>query len=284
LKRKYFIIVLLFALFASCNFFKKTEIDEPIARVNKTFLYKKDIKDLVIENTTKEDSILQVNNYINQWATQQLLLYGAQINLSQEKQENFNKLIEQYKNDLYSKAYLEALVKRLIDTVISTAEAKQVYNSNREIFTLNEELIKFRYINVSNSAVNLKDIKERFTRFDSIDKVILNSISIQFRSYSLNDSIWIRLEQVIDRIPVINVDNKNELLKKSNFIQHKDSLGLYLMRINDVLNRNDPAPIEYVMPTIKQIIINKRTLELTKQIEKDITRDAIKNKQFEIFN
>jgi hypothetical protein len=86
------------------------------------------------------------------------------------------------------------------------------------------------------------------------------------------------------KIPVINAENKKELLKKSNFIQLKDSLGLYLMQINDVLHRNDVAPIEYVMPTIKQIVINKRKLEFIKELEKDITKDAIKNKQFEIYN
>lgn len=56
------------------------------------------------------------------------------------------------------------------------------------------------------------------------------------------------------------------------------------MQIEDVLNQNDLAPQVYVKPTIKQIVINKRKLELIKQLEKDITKDAIKNKQFEIYN
>ena len=64
----------------------------------------------------------------------------------------------------------------------------------------------------------------------------------------------------------------------------KDSLGLYLMQINDVLGRNEIAPIEYVLPTIRQIVINKRKLEFIKQLEKDITKDAIKNGQFEIYD
>jgi hypothetical protein len=283
LKLKY-IIILFLIFFYSCDFFKKADSQEAIARVNKSYLYKDDIKDLITENTSKEDSILRVNNFINQWATQQLLLNGAQVNLSQEKQDDFNKLIGQYKNDLYIKAYLEALVKRSIDTVVSPEEAQEVYNRNIEIFKLNEELIKFRYINLSDNTINIKEIEERFKRFDNDDKVVLDSIAIQFKSYSLNDSIWIRLDQVITKIPVINADNKKELLKKSNFIQHKDSLGLYLMQINDVLNRNEFAPLEYVMPTINQIVINKRKLELIKQLERDITKDAIKNKQFEIYN
>ncbi len=284
MKPSYYILILIFVIFFSCDFFNKVENENPIARVNDTYLYEEDIKDLISEGTSKEDSILRVNNFINQWATQQLLINGAQINLSEEKQIEFKSLIQQYKNDLFTKAYLEALVKRSIDTIVTKEEAIEVYNRNVETFKLNEELIKFRYININDNSINFKDIEDRFKRFNKEDKTILDSIAIQFKSYSLNDSIWVRLDQVISKIPVINTDNKKELLKKSNFIQLKDSLGLYLMQINEVLFRNDTAPLEYVMPTIKQIVLNKRKLEFIKQLEKDITKDAIKNKQFEIFN
>lgn len=284
MKSIHYILILIVILVSSCDFFKKTENGNPIARVNDTYLYQEDIKGLIYDGITKEDSTLRVNNYINKWATQQLLINGAQINLSEEKQTEFKRLVKQYKNDLFIKAYLEALVKRSIDTVVTKEEALEVYNRNIETFKLNEELIRFRYINISDNSINLKDIEERFKRFNQEDKTILDSISIQFRSYSLNDSIWVRLDQVVTKIPVINNDNRKELLKKSNFVQLKDSLGLYLMQINDVLFRNDTAPLEYVMPTIKQIVINKRKLEFIKQLEKDITKDAMKNKQFEIFN
>ena len=284
MRNKITIIFLFIVTLQSCHFFANQIDGEPVARVNNTYLYKSDIEDLTDENTTPQDSVIRVNNFINQWATQQLLIDGAELNLSEEKQEEFNDLVEQYKTELFTKAYVEALVKRSIDTVVTQQEAEEVYQRNRETFKLNEELIKFRYINVDENNDDLDEIEERFKRFDAEDKKILDSIAIQFRSYSLNDSIWIRANQAVIKIPVINSENRNELLKKSNFIQLKDSLGLYLMQVNEVLLRNENAPIEFVMPTIKQIVINKRKLEFIKELEKDITKDAIKNKQFEIFN
>jgi hypothetical protein len=271
-------------LFCSCEFFKKEEPGIPVARVNDMFLYQSDIQNLISEGISKEDSSIIVNNYITKWATQKLLIANAKINLSTEKQYEFDRLVEQYKSDLFTKAYQEALVTKSVDTSIAIDEAKEVYESNKETFKLNEELIKLRYINLNENSINLDEVKRRFKRFDEKDKHILDSIAIQFKSYSLNDSIWIRVDQVISKISAIKADNKKELLKKSNFIEIKDSLGLYLMQINDVLLRNETAPIEYVMPTIKQIVINKRKLEFIKQLEKDITKDAIKNKQFELFN
>ena len=271
-------------LFYSCDFFKKEEPGIPVARVNDMFLYQSDIQNLISEGISKEDSTIIVNNFITKWATQKLLIANAKINLSIEKQNEFDRLVEQYKSDLYTKAYQEALVTKSVDTSITIDEANEVYENNKETFKLNEELIKLRYINLNSNSVNLDDVKRRFKRFDAKDKKVLDSIAIQFKSYSLNDSIWIRVDQAITKISVIKAENKKELLKKSNFIEIKDSLGLYLMQINDVLLRNETAPIEYVMPTIKQIVINKRKLEFIKQLEKDITKDAIKNKQFELFN
>ena len=279
-----FRIIIIFVLVTSCHFFKKVDDRKIIARVNDSYLYFDDIKDLVSEDTSKEDSILLVQNFINKWATQQLFVDGAMRNLSEEKQEAFDKLVIQYKNDLYTKAYIEALVKRSIDTAVTNQEAEKYYNLNKDVFKLNEDLLKFRYIHVNENIINYKDIEQKFKRFNLKDRKELDSLSIQFKSYSLKDSIWVKASQVVDKISVITPENRNELLKKSNFIQLKDSLGVYLMQINDVLLRNDTAPLEYVKPTIDQIVINKRKLEIIRELEKDITKDAIKNKQFEIYN
>ncbi len=282
--KKTIVSLLVFTMVLSCDFFKRTDDRVPIARVNDAYLYYEDIRDLVSEEISEEDSTLLVRNYINRWATQQLLVDGAMLNLSESKQEDFNKLVKQYKNDLFTKAYIEALVRRSIDTTIAKEEAETYYNKNKEVFKLNEELIKFRYLHVDENIIDFKTIEKKFKRFNFEDKKELDSISIQFKSYSLNDSIWIKVSQVIDKIPALNLENKNQLLKKSNFVQLKDSLGVYLMQINDVLLRNEIAPLEYVKPTIEQIVINKRKLDIIRELEKDITKDAIKNKQFEIYN
>ena len=72
-------------------------------------------------------------------------------------------------------------------------------------------------------------------------------------------------------------------LKKSNFVRLQDSIGVYLIQVQDALEKGDDAPLEYVRPTIQQIILNKRKLDLIKKLEADITKDAIKNNDFEIY-
>ena len=91
-------------MIVSCDFFKPTDDRKPVARVGENYLYHEDIEDLVLESISKEDSAQIVSSYINRWATQQLLLDGAELNLSEDRQADFDRLVKQYKNDLYTKA------------------------------------------------------------------------------------------------------------------------------------------------------------------------------------
>ncbi|NND87943.1 MAG: peptidyl-prolyl cis-trans isomerase, partial [Flavobacteriaceae bacterium] len=100
--------------------------------------------------------------------------------------------------------------------------------------------------------------------------------------YNFNDSIWVKNETLIEVLPIIETQ-KEKVLKKSQFSHLQDSIGVYLVKITDLLEPNDVAPLSHLKPTIKEIILNKRKQELIKELEKDITKDAIKNKKFETF-
>ncbi|TVZ27450.1 hypothetical protein JM83_2487 [Gillisia sp. Hel_I_86] len=270
-------------LVQSCNYFQTAEEREVVARVNENYLYLEDVQALVGEGVSKEDSTLMVNNFINRWATQQLLIDKAKFNLSSEQQKEFDELVSNYKNELYSKAYADAMVAKGLDTTFNQNEIEEYYKEHLENFRLNEDLVKLRFINLNNN-LDFDDIKKKFIRFNEEDKSDLDKISLQFKSYSFKDSVWVGTKSVYNRIVPLNDGNKSQLLKKSNFLQLEDSLEVYLVYVNDVLLRNDQAPLEYATSTIKQILLNKRKANLVKELEKDITRDAIENKQFEIYN
>ena len=278
----YFLTILSLLFFCSCNYLTQDASIIPIARVNDSYLYNEDIIDLISENTTKDDSTLIVNNFINRWATKQLLIDQSMINLSQEKQDFFNEMVSQYKTDLYTEAYKSSIISKQLDTVILKKEYEDYYNLNKRNFKLNDELLKVRYIQVDKNFLDLKALEKKIKRYDSIDKKDLTNLSIKFKSFNLNDSIWIKSNVLIGRLPVFKEENL-KVLKKPNYTQLQDSLGVYLIKIEATLKTNDIAPLSYVRPTIEQIILNKRKQDLLKKIQKDITIDAIKNENFEIF-
>ncbi|GGW80626.1 hypothetical protein GCM10008086_05650 [Salegentibacter mishustinae] len=271
-------------MLAGCSYFEKEEDRIVIVRVNDAYLYEEDINALINENTSPEDSAIIVSNYINRWATQQLLIDRAQLNLPESQQREFRDLIENYKNELYTSAYKDAVVSRELDSTVPLEEMEAYFEENKGNFKLTEDLLKLRYVSLAENNTNINEIKSYLTSFEEEDKEELDKISLQFKNYSFNDSVWVKLKTVYNKIPALTLDHRDKLLNKSNFLQVEDSLGVYLIYVRDVLERGQDAPFEYAEPTIEKILLNKQKLNLIKELEKDITKDAIKNEQFEIYN
>ncbi len=275
-------LLLLFSL-ASCDYFKKPKEPKAVARVGEAYLYEEDIEHLVPKGTTEKDSLAIVRAFIDRWATQKILLNAAEVNLSESRQEDFNHLIEQYKTDLFTNAYLEDLVIRKIDTVVTEEQIVSFYDKNKQLFKNANELVKLRYINLVKENPKFDKIKAKFTSFTAKDKDELNKMSIQFKSYAFNDSVWVDVNQVYEKLPFINVDNKDKYIADGINFQYPDSTTVWLVKVNQVMPKDSPTPLQFIKPTIKQVIINNRKLELVRTLEKEITEDAIKNKDYEIY-
>jgi len=277
------LVVLLVPLWVSCDFITQRPDSGVVARVNNTYLYQEDIQGLVPPNTSSADSSQIVNSYINRWATRQLLVDRAKINLSTQRQNELQELVRIYENELYSTAYTDEIISRELDTVIPFEKLAQYYEEKGENFVLNEDLVKLRYVSLSPGNSDYEKIKEHFQRFNQEDKQALMDMALQFKSYSLNDSVWVKTREVYEKVQPLTPQNNEELLKKDNFFEITDSLGVYLVAVEDVKLRREQAPLEYSLPTIQQILLNRQKLELIRKLEKDITQDAIKNQEFEIY-
>ncbi|WP_333875918.1 peptidylprolyl isomerase [Flavobacterium sp.] len=274
---------LLLFLFCSCNYFKPEQKPESIARVGKNYLYKSDIATLVPAGTSKEDSMLIVKNFINRWATQKLLIEAAERNLSDKKKKEYSDLIKQYKVDLYTKAYIEEIVKNTVDTLVSNEELKKYYEQNKENFKTNGTLVRLRFINLDRSNPRFETIKNKFFDYNKKDKKFWDTYVLQFKNFALNDTVWVDMSQIYAKLPVINPDNRDEIIQPGKRAQIQSNDDVYLIKVTNVIDKNQIAPFEYIKPTLKEVILNKRKLELIKKFEKEITDDAIKNKDYEIY-
>ncbi|MDG1063171.1 MAG: peptidyl-prolyl cis-trans isomerase [Flavobacteriaceae bacterium] len=272
----------LFFVFGSCRYVAPNEQKKPLARVNQSYLYYEDIGPGLLESVTAQDSSLIIQNQITRWATKQLLIDQAKINISPEQQADLEDLIQQYRTDLFTEYYKSSIVAAQLDSIVTEAELEQYYAQNKENFKLNDVVMQFRYVHLPENYLQIPEVKSALQRFDQDDKILLEELSLQFIGSYLNDSTWVRQEKIIERLPILKESNMAGL-KNAKITQLQDSLGLYLLKIVSVLDRNDPAPLTYVTPTIRQIILNRRKQELTNKLEKDITKDAIRNKTFEIY-
>jgi hypothetical protein len=277
------LLCILISVLTSCDFNSKTPESKLVARVGNEYLYLDDLIDLVPEGSSSEDSLSMVNSFIERWATRQLIIDAALRNLSPEKQKEYDRLIQQYKQDLYTKGYLEEVVKQSLDTVVSLSELNQYYNLNKANFRLTGTLVRLRYIQLPGDHPKFEMIKKRFEEFKKRDKAFWDTYQLQFKSSALNDSVWVELNQIYKKLPFVTPDNRDQYIVSGKSSQYKDSTDVYLVRVLKVSGNNEIAPFEFIKPTLTEIILNQRKLELIKKFEQEIKNDALKNKSYEVY-
>ena len=74
---------------------------------------------------------------------EQLLLQKAKLNIGDENEEIIA-LIEKYKRELLIDKYKQAVVQQELDTIFTDSDIDEYYQNNKEIFRLNENLVKLK--------------------------------------------------------------------------------------------------------------------------------------------
>ena len=275
--------IILILLIISCELENNSK-EEPIARVNDKFLFFSDIQDSLDENMSQNDSMLAVNSAINNWASKKLLYEKAIFNLSNSKQNELDLLVKSYESDLYISNYEKEWLKTRVDTIVSNDQLESYYNDNKNKFRLRQDILLARFIELPIENFNKTQIVRSFRRLNFQDKIYLDSISLQFKSSFINDSVWLRPELFFNKFKIENKIKYNRYLRKKSFFEIKDLESLYLVYISDILRKNDYAPMSYVKLTLVQILLNKRKLEMKKQLKTDILKQGIAENNFEIYD
>jgi len=162
-------------------------------------------------------------------------------------------------------------------------ELKKYYNENKENFKTNGTLVRLRFVNLAKENPRFETIRSKFFDYNKKDKKFWDTYALQFKSFAMNDSVWVDMSQVYVKLPVINPDNRDELMQAGKKIQIQDKGDVYLIKVTNVIDKNQISPFDYIKPTLKEVILNKRKLELIKKFEKEIIDDAIKNKDYETY-
>ncbi|MFT6970476.1 MAG: hypothetical protein ACJAXX_001042 [Roseivirga sp.] len=286
---KVYIAIALSVAIGSCEFVRKNNDGKAedasvlVARVGSTYLYKTDIANLVNEDMGSEDSAQLVNNYIDNWLRKELFIREAQNNNRIDPTE-IQKKVEAYRYTLISYEYQRLKVEEQLNKEVSEEEIAQYYEDNIENFQLRQNILRGRYLKISQKAPKKADIRRwiKSDRSDDLEK--LRSYSFQFASdYSLQDSTWINFDDLIKNSPLSTLENKVQFLRRNRYVEESDSLYLYLLRIHEYKLSEQVSPIEYVKKDIKNIIINKRKVDIAKSLENQVYARAKKNEDYEIY-
>jgi len=283
-------VILLGLLFSSCELFQikqqtggEENTREPLARVDNTILYKDDLIGITSETTTGQDSIKRVDQYIKNWIKKQLLIAEASSKIDFDQVEIERKILD-YRYALMIYEYEKFYVNQHLDKSVSEDEIKAYYKKNIENFELKQNIIKGIFVKLPKEAPNLSKFKRLLRSIRANDRAELRSYCLSFASaFSLEDTVWINFDEIIQNTPLIGIPNKVQFLKNNKYIEADDEKHYYFLNIYEYKITDETSPLEFVKDDIENIIINTRKIALANQLEEEIYERAQRNNDFEIY-
>ncbi len=273
------VITILSFLFTACHHGSP----QPVARSYDKYLYPEDLQGVVPVGVTGDDSAQLVQAYIEQWLRQHALLHHAQRNIDINT-ARLDRQVEEYKNGLIVYEYEQALVSQRLDTVITDEEIDEYYRLRQELFLLKQPIFKVSYIQLSKDAPALNRVKRWFLSTDFKDRDLLEKYCAMYSpQYAFHDTSWHYVDELARRIPLskISEDNYNQTGRIFEIIENNE---LYLIILHDSKLRDTRSPLPLVYSNIRNLILNKRKIDLIDQMQRSIVDDARKKNNIEIYN
>jgi hypothetical protein len=276
------IFVLLFS-FGACNYFQRVEEENPIAKVNESYLYFSDIDGIVPAEVSTEDSISIITNYINNWAKEELILQKALLNLV-DIDDEIQKDVEEYRRSKIVYLYEKELVRQSLDTTVTEIEIGKYYEQNKSNFELKDYILQPTYVKLEKNTPSIKDAEKWIQSDDEKDEFELEDYCHKYAvKFLLNKEEWIFFKDINNEMN-LEILNTADFLKSNKFIAKEDNNYLHLLKINAYVMKDSISPLSMERENIKNIILNKRKISLIKKMHKDVYQNALNRGRIEIYN
>ncbi|MHC5310316.1 hypothetical protein ACYSNM_09705 [Myroides sp. LJL116] len=278
------VFLIAMAFLQSCTTPNATQqSQDALARVGDKYLPKESLEVFGQNLQGSKDSIVVVNRFIEKWATKELLSNVAEFNLSPVEQEQIHILVDNYAKDLKIKAYLENMVQSKIDTLVVESDLERYYKEFEKTLTVEDMLVQLAYVNVLKDNANYASIKKKFNSSKTNEFASLSEQTLQMKSYGLNDSVWVDVNYLYQKLPFLNPQNKSGYLKNNTIFEVDDQNSTYFVKVKEVKNKGEQIPYDYIKNSLRLLVLNQRKVSLLKQIQEDILNDAKNNKKYEVF-
>jgi hypothetical protein len=182
--------------------------------------------------TSKEDSLIFLENYVQDWILRQTLLAQAKQGLTL-KEQDFSFQIEQYQEQLLINTYFQKISN---NTALSEVSKKELDDFLNETKTTEEtpeykDMVKLNYVKLSNPSKLYKKIKELFfsdeERVKSLAQIEL--LCADTIEYYLDSEHWFYADFIEKELPFTFSDTEEKDLPKRIDIVKNGSRYLILI-------------------------------------------------------
>lgn len=277
-----FLVGVLVLLSACQPSIDKTATDKPLAKVYNKTLYLSELDGMIPEGTTGEDSLLIINAYVERWVREALLLHEAEKNIP--KDLNIDKLVRDYRASLIRHSYEKFLVESRMDSVVTPEQLLEFYEKNKVQYQLENPIVRCYFIKVPRSAPDSDDLR-KWWKDCREDKQAYNQLLAYCNKYAefhqLEDSTWYDVSEIVAAMPdgTVTADN---IRSKQDFT-HRDDTYQYFLKVFDILNSKEIAPLSYVAGQARRLILRQRQEKMLEDLQEDMYEVELRKHNVEIF-
>ena len=267
------VILVIAAAMTGCGQEHNHKGKTPLVEVSGEFLYKEDLQAALPLNISKDDSVLFAEHYIRNWIVDAMLFDKAEGNIPDN--DKISKLVENYRRALIMHTYQEELVNQKLANDISEEEINAYYEKNKELFRLDNPLVKGLFIKVPLSSPDLGNVRVwyRKNNQDVIEKLEKYSLRNAV-SYDYFYDRWTSVPDVAAKIPLKVLDTDANYLDKNRNVEVKDTAFCYFLHIEDFLGKDKQKPLDFARDEIKEILINLKRVEFINKVKEDLYQRA----------
>lgn len=271
-------IIILVTLF-SCQSSSEVELTDPgrlIAEAYGKKLYESEFQEMMPKFDRKEDSVLIANALVDRWVRKQVILYQGEQEVID--QESINKLVIDYRESLIMHQYEESILRQFSDTLVTDQQIETFVKENPTQFKLKKAIVKFNLAIFPKKMIETeyKQVKKEWDQMEeasTMNVALVKYLDLYAEDFVL-DTSWYSIEELQQRLPeTIHLS----LLKKSHLLEMEDEESYYFLKILEIAEETDDAPLSYIRSFAQKTILQKRRIKWLEKIKNDLYQEAVAN-------
>lgn len=266
---------LMFLVVVSCQ--KQVEYGgkTPLAQVGSYYLYQEDMEQSLPYGISGPDSVRFVREFVQKWLEEQVLYEKAEHNVRGD--EKIERMVAEYRRTLVMNNYERRLLLQKASEEISEEDLLRYYDENKQLFVLEESVVKGVFLKVPLGSSGLKDLRKWYK--DSSDAGQEQLEKYAFRHaviYEFFYENWMPISELEAKV-IVNLSDLSKDFEKQRDIEVKDEEYCYLLHIEEYVEKGAVKPYDLARHEIVDLLANYRKVELMNKVKQDLYNESVEN-------
>ncbi len=255
----------------------------PLAKVGDNVLYESDVRPLLPQGVSPEDSAAMVRQYINTWALTHLKVLKAQEALSPEA-KNVSREVDEYRDNLLKFRLEKQVTDSELDTTVTDGEMRQYYEEHSQTYKYPYIIAKARIITLSQSSPNYATVKKTYAATGEDEAPLRELCASYAEKFEEFGGAWMPMPTIAKAVPGLDAESCETIFRGGDrYIKVGDGRD-YFIFLPEKVPAGALAPYEYCRQSIRDAILNKRKQAILIKLEQDLLQEALDSKKLTIYD